>query len=113
MKEKRNNKEYEPEQIVLTFRVKTGGEPTDINHDFTDIPTNEEIEEMFGPGIYNVFLREEEGKRPKLKKRYTINGHPLLTVDTYELKARVSEGGRLLDTNVTFPGLSYLQKKIL
>jgi len=96
--------QYDPEQIILTFRAKPGEEAVNVDHDFTYIPTQDEIAEEFGPGIYNIFVREEEGKRPKLKKRYRIEGHPILPVVKYEVKVRVHEGGDLLDTNVEFPG---------
>jgi len=96
--------QYDSEQIILTFRAKPGEEAINVDHDFTYIPTQDEIAEEFGPGIYNIFVREEEGKRPKLKKRYKIEGHPILPVVKYEVKVRVHEGGDLLDTNVEFPG---------
>lgn len=96
--------EYAQEQIMLKFRAKPGEDAIDVTHEFTHIPTEEEVREEFGPGLYNIFLQEEEGKRPKLKKRYRIDGHPILPVDTYEVKVRVSEGGELFDTKVEFPG---------
>jgi len=96
--------EYAQEQIMLKFRAKPGEDAIDVTHEFTHIPTEEEVREEFGPGLYNIFLQEEEGKRPKLKKRYRIDGHPTLPVDTYEIKVRVTEGGELLDTKVEFPG---------
>jgi len=96
--------EYAQEKIMLKFRAKPGEDAIDITHEFTHIPTEEEVREEFGPGLYNIFLQEEEGKRPKLKKRYRIDGHPILPVDTYEVKVRVAEGGELLDTKVDFPG---------
>jgi len=96
--------QYDSEQIILTFRAKPGEEAINVDHDFTYIPTEREVEEEFGPGIYNIFVREEEGKRPKLKKRYKIEGHPILPVVKYEVKVRIHEGGDLLDTNVEFPG---------
>lgn len=96
--------EYTQEQIMLKFRAKPGEDAIDITHEFTHIPTEEEVREEFGPGLYNIFLQEEEGKRPKLKKRYRIDGHPILPIDTYEVKVRIGEGGELLDTKVEFPG---------
>lgn len=94
---------YTPDQIIIKYRARTGDKAIDIEHDYEHIPSESEILEEFGPGNYNIML-QVEGERPKRKKRYNIDGHPLIPVESYELKVRVYEGGKLLDTNVTFPG---------
>jgi len=102
--EENESDEFPKEQILIKFRSRPGEDAIDVNHEFTHIPSEDEIKEEFGPGLYNVFVQEERGKRPKLRRRYKIPGHPTLPVDVYELKLRVSEGGQLFDTNIEFPG---------
>ena len=95
--------ELSPEDIIIKYKRKRSVESIDIQHDFTHIPTKEEIVDCFGPGQYYIYWRKEEGKRPTLKARYTIEGKPFIEVDHYEIKLRVKEGGKLLNTDATFP----------
>jgi hypothetical protein len=94
---------YDPSQILIKYRARASDNSIDLSHDFTDIPTKEELMETFGPGFFVIYVKETEDTHPKIKKRYTIEGHPILPVESYEIKVRVSEGGKLLDTDVTFP----------
>jgi hypothetical protein len=94
---------YDPSQIYIKYRTRAGDNSIDLNHDFTDIPTKDELEEEFGPGLYVIYLKEAGDTHPKIKKRYAIDGNPIIPVESYEIKVRVSEGGKLIDTDVTFP----------
>lgn len=97
-------KNYDPEQIIIKFRARPNETGIDVQHDFYHLPTKAEIEEEFGPGLYNIALKEEGDVRPKIKKRWKIEGHPIIPVDSYEIKVRVSVDGKLQDTGVEFPG---------
>ncbi len=97
-------REFDPEDITVRFRPKQGGDAVDCQHDFTHIPSEEEIAETFGPGYYTVYVRKEEGTRPVPKGRFTIEGNPTLEVDHYELKVRLHKGGKLHDKDVSLPG---------
>jgi hypothetical protein len=95
---------YEPDQIRIRYRSRPSETGIDLNHDFCYIPTEEELEEEFGPGLYNIFVREKDDTPFRLKKRCNIEGHPIIPVTDYGIKVRVTEGGKLLNTNVEFAG---------
>lgn len=96
--------DYAPEDIIIKFRKAPGEEPIDLTHDFCHIPTEEEIKREFGPGSYTIYAREGGKGRPKQKRRFTIEGNPLIPVRTYEVRVRIKEGGKLLNPSITFPG---------
>ncbi len=100
------DKEYVPEDIIIRFRAHSGDEAVDLTekHDFTKIPTKEEIKELFGPGSYTIFTKEKSATRPLHRGRFTIEGNPTLLVDHYEFKVRVKKGGKLLPTDTKIPG---------
>ena len=101
---KQDGGDYAPEDIIIKFRKVPGEDPLDLTHDFCHIPTEEEIKSEFGPGSYTIYAREGGKGRPKQKRRFTIDGNPLIPVVNYEVRVRIKEGGKLLNPSVTFPG---------
>ncbi len=98
------SREFNPDDITIRFRAKPGGDAVDCQHDFTHIPSEDEIADTFGPGYFTVYVRTEKGKRPVPKGRFTIEGNPTLQVDHYELKIRLKKGGKLHDKDISLPG---------
>lgn len=103
-KTKQGDDGYAPEDIIIKFRKAPGEEAIDVKHDFCHIPSDDEIKDTFGPGQFSIYAREGGKGRPKQKRRFMIEGNPLIPVRTYEVRVRIKEGGKLLNTGITLPG---------
>jgi len=97
-------KRYDPEDVQLKFRMKSGEPGIELDHEFDHIPTKEEIAREYGAGIFSVYVRESPNERPKHRSRVTIAGDPTVPVVDFELKVRASKKGTLHDTDVVIPG---------
>ncbi len=102
--------EDESVKVTIKFHAKQRDKYIDIDHTFDAVPTKEELEEEFGPGLYAVYETPRGGKK-KIVYRVNLPGNPTYFVDHYELKIRIKQGGKLFNTGATVSGSSFPSKE--